>query len=243
MITKNFKNINNFLKFIHTNHIEISKNMTLNKILKVNFFSIVNNLNRINQISYKIKESPKIRIKNIHNYSFTIKIDNQNPKTEKNESKISKEFIIERLKVNLIEIMKERFDILGTQSSFTNIFDFNSPYDIVIHLKNTKYLKVFGANNMFFNNSKYVLLETDEKLNLNLSLSDELYLSKSEIFNLLNKMLIDLEVENFYTENEIIKLIDKSYKKNSNLNVIIELLENTVKSSQIENKNESKIKS
>jgi len=143
-----------------------------------------------------------------------------------------KEYIIERLKDNLIQVVKDRYDILGTHASITSFFDLSSKHDILLTLKNTKHLKVYGANNILFNNSKYVLFEIDDKVNLKLLLAEQLFFSKAELFTLYTKVLADLQLENLYAEDELLDYVDYSYTKTSTLKDILEFLVKTVESYQ-----------
>jgi hypothetical protein len=173
---------------------------------------------------------------NINKRFFSSKLNFKRQFPEKKEVRRDKEFINERLKANMIKVVNERYDILGTHSSLTSFFDLSSHHDIVLNLKNTKHLKIYGANNIFFNNSKYVLFEIDEKLNLNLILAEDLFFSKAELFNLFSKVLGDLELETLYSEKELIDYFDYSYTKTSTLNDVYEFFVKTAENYQEENK-------
>ena len=110
----------------------------------------------------------------------------------------------------LINSIKERFDFITTNIKMFNILDFNSTNDIIISDENKKYLKVFGANNIYFNNSKYILFLEDEKLNKSLCLVKDLMLSKSEIFLLYEKILEEIDYDNEYSHSDVFDTVQEN---------------------------------
>ena len=126
----------------------------------------------------------------------------------------------------LINSIKERFDFITTNIKMFNILDFNSTNDIIISDENKKYLKVFGANNIYFNNSKYILFLEDEKLNKSLCLVKDLMLSKSEIFLLYEKILEEIDYDNEYSHSDVFDTVQENADSCMTIQEIINFFKN-----------------
>ncbi len=218
----------------------ITKSFLIKKVFMRNTkFNYITNLNNIFGRNNNINNKYTVFNKNINFFNKNIfyktstrnfSSNLNNPKKEKKVIRRDNDYIKERMKFNLIEIMRERFDVLSNHSSLANFFDMNNPHDLLIKLQNTKHLKVYGANNIFFNNSKYILFEIDDKLNLDVLLADDLFLSIADVFNLFTRMLNDLELENVYEEEELISLIKHNYKITSALKDVFEFFVKIIES-------------
>lgn len=228
MIAKNFTN--NFIRlkvFYKKNHISFSiLDKFKSQSVCCNCYSLNFNCNKLPlQDQDKFFKYNKFAYAESNQTSSTKNFNTD--KSQKASDDMEIDSIKNIFKKRLIETIKERFNIMGSNSSLVNFFDINSSLDIILSYKNTKHLKIYGTNNLFFNNCKYVLLEKDEKLNMDLLLFDEVYMSKSESFDLFMKVLDDLDLITFYSEKDIIKYIEYNYNKKYSVKDAIDFFANS----------------